>query len=103
MLAFGDIRQGDSLQKDVGILAPRHGDPGSHPDRSSSIPRRGDRVPGIRGADDARRTWPAAGGWPKGFQAKVLKGSEPILVRPGSLLAPADLEAERANAQAKIG
>jgi pyruvate carboxylase len=43
------------------------------------------------------------GGWPEDFQAKVLKGSEPIRVRPGSLLAPADLEAERSTAQAKIG
>jgi pyruvate carboxylase len=43
------------------------------------------------------------GGWPKDFQAKVLKGSEPILVRPGSLLEAADLDGERDAAKAKIG
>ena len=35
------------------------------------------------------------GGWPDAIQAKVLKGAEPITARPGSLMPPADLEAER--------
>ncbi|MEO0823313.1 MAG: pyruvate carboxylase subunit B, partial [Pseudomonadota bacterium] len=35
------------------------------------------------------------GGFPEALQAKVLAGAEPITVRPGSLMAPADLEAER--------
>ncbi|MHA1549110.1 MAG: pyruvate carboxylase [Alphaproteobacteria bacterium] len=43
------------------------------------------------------------GGWPADLQAKVLKGATPITVRPGSLLAPADLEAERATAAEKTG
>jgi pyruvate carboxylase len=42
------------------------------------------------------------GGFPKGLQDKVLKGEEPITVRPGSLLEPADLEAERADLEAKL-
>ena len=37
------------------------------------------------------------GGWPEAIQRKVLKGAEPITVRPGSLLAAADLDAERAD------
>ena len=43
------------------------------------------------------------GGWPEAIQRKVLKGAEPITVRPGSLLAAADLDAERKTAAAKIG
>ena len=43
------------------------------------------------------------GGWPKALQAKVLKGEKPITVRPGSLLAPADLAAARASAEKASG
>jgi pyruvate carboxylase len=43
------------------------------------------------------------GGWPEAIQKKVLKGAEPITVRPGSLLGAADLDTERAAAAAKIG
>ncbi|WP_150523171.1 pyruvate carboxylase [Roseibium sediminis] len=39
------------------------------------------------------------GGWPKALQAKVLKGAEPITVRPGSLLEDADLDEERTKAE----
>ena len=42
------------------------------------------------------------GGFPEALQKKVLKGAEPITVRPGSLLADADLEAERAGLAKKI-
>jgi pyruvate carboxylase len=43
------------------------------------------------------------GGFPKDLQEKVLGGQKPLSVRPGELLAPADLKAERATAEAKIG
>ncbi len=43
------------------------------------------------------------GGWPAALQAKVLKGKTPIIVRPGSLLPPADLEAVRQTAKARCG
>ena len=43
------------------------------------------------------------GGWPSALQKKILKGAEPITVRPGSLLAPADLEALRKTAAEKAG
>ncbi len=43
------------------------------------------------------------GGWPPALQALVLKGQDPIHVRPGELLEPADLEAERARAAARVG
>nr|WP_272213450.1 pyruvate carboxylase subunit B [Marinicella sp. W31]MDC2879406.1 pyruvate carboxylase subunit B [Marinicella sp. W31] len=42
-------------------------------------------------------------GWPEGLQKKALKGDEPYTVRPGSLLEAADLEAERKEAEEKIG
>ncbi|WP_026381434.1 pyruvate carboxylase [Afifella pfennigii] len=43
------------------------------------------------------------GGWPEAIQKKVLKNEEPITVRPGSLMAAADLEAERAKAAEATG
>jgi pyruvate carboxylase len=42
------------------------------------------------------------GGWPEAIQRKVLKGAEPIVVRPGSLFPPADLDGER-EAAGKVG
>jgi pyruvate carboxylase len=41
------------------------------------------------------------GGWPQGLQKKALKAEPPITVRPGSLLPPANLGAERADAEKK--
>jgi pyruvate carboxylase len=43
------------------------------------------------------------GGFPPALQKKILGGQRPITVRPGDLLAPADLAAERATAESKIG
>jgi pyruvate carboxylase len=43
------------------------------------------------------------GGFPQHLQKKVLGGQAALAVRPGELLAPADLAAERASAEAKIG
>jgi pyruvate carboxylase len=42
------------------------------------------------------------GGWPPALQAKVLKGEKPITVRPGSLIEPADLDADRKELEAKL-
>jgi len=42
-------------------------------------------------------------GWPAALQKKALKGDTPITVRPGSLLAPADLPAIRKEVEAKLG
>ncbi|MBB6261434.1 pyruvate carboxylase [Paenochrobactrum gallinarii] len=42
-------------------------------------------------------------GWPQALQKKILKGEKPFTVRPGSLLAPADLEAERKSVEATVG
>jgi pyruvate carboxylase len=44
-----------------------------------------------------------SGGFPAGLQRKVLGGAAPLNVRPGELLPPADLEAERRIAEAKVG
>jgi pyruvate carboxylase len=43
------------------------------------------------------------GGFPKALQAKVLKGKVPLTKRPGEALAPADLDALRAEAHKAIG
>jgi pyruvate carboxylase len=43
------------------------------------------------------------GGFPQRLQQKILGDQKPLSVRPGELLKPADLEAERASAQAKVG
>jgi pyruvate carboxylase len=43
------------------------------------------------------------GGWPKALQAKILKGQTAYTERPGSLMAPAELEAVRADAAKKTG
>jgi len=43
------------------------------------------------------------GGWPAPLQHKALKGETPITARPGSLLPPADLDSERAQATKRIG
>ncbi|GGA95495.1 pyruvate carboxylase [Brucella endophytica] len=42
-------------------------------------------------------------GWPEALQKKVLKGEKPFTVRPGSLLAPADLDKERKEIEEKLG
>ena len=42
-------------------------------------------------------------GWPHGLQKKALKGEAPITVRPGSLLADADLAAARKDVEEKLG
>ncbi len=42
------------------------------------------------------------GGWPADLQKKALKGEKPITVRPGSLLAAADIEAERGKVAAEL-
>ncbi len=43
------------------------------------------------------------GGWPEKLQKKALKGEKPIMVRPGSLLKPADLSANRKEIEEKLG
>jgi pyruvate carboxylase len=43
------------------------------------------------------------GGWPSGLQKKALKGDKPIVVRPGSLLKPADLKSNRKEIEEKLG
>jgi pyruvate carboxylase len=43
------------------------------------------------------------GGFPAALQKKVLKGRAPLTCRPGEVLPPADLAAERAAAEVKVG
>ncbi len=43
------------------------------------------------------------GGWPEALQRKILKGETPNNQRPGAVMQPVDLEAERAKAEKKVG
>jgi pyruvate carboxylase len=43
------------------------------------------------------------GGFPEALQRKILNGAEPISERPGALLPAVDLEAERAQAEKRLG
>jgi pyruvate carboxylase len=43
------------------------------------------------------------GGWPEALQRKVLKGENPLTARPGSVMAPADLEGLRAELGKQAG
>ena len=42
------------------------------------------------------------GGWPEALQTKILKGDKPYTERPGALLEPADLDAERRDIESAI-
>ncbi|UXN62221.1 pyruvate carboxylase [Phyllobacterium zundukense] len=41
-------------------------------------------------------------GWPKDIQTKILKGEKPFTERPGALLGPANLDAERKEIETKL-
>ena len=43
------------------------------------------------------------GGWPAALQAKVLKGTQPSVARPGSLLPEANLATERSDVEKRVG
>ncbi|MDH3505642.1 MAG: pyruvate carboxylase [Gammaproteobacteria bacterium] len=43
------------------------------------------------------------GGFPQALQTKILKGEKPLTERPGALMPPADLDAERAQGEKRIG
>ena len=43
------------------------------------------------------------GGFPQALQKKILKGEKPLTERPGALMLPADLDAERAQGEKRIG
>ncbi len=42
------------------------------------------------------------GGFPQALQKKILKGQKPLTERPGALMPPADLDAERTRAEKRI-
>jgi len=43
------------------------------------------------------------GGFPKALQKKILKGETPLTERPGAIMPPADLDAEREQAEKRVG
>ena len=93
---FGDIVKVTPSSKVVGDMALAMVSSGmtraevEDPDRDVSFP---DSVVGFFAADIGQ----PPGGFPIALQKKVLKGKQPLTKRPGSYLAPVDLEARRAE------
>jgi len=98
---FGDIIKVTPTSKVVGDMALSMVSAGltradvENPDTDVSFP---ESVVGLMRGDLGQ----PPGGFPEGIQRKVLRGETPITVRPGSLMAPVDLEAARAEAAAKV-
>jgi len=98
---FGDIIKVTPTSKVVGDMALSMVSAGltraevEAPDIDVSFP---DSVIGLMRGDLGQ----PPGGFPEAIQRKVLKGESPITARPGSLMAPVDLEVARAEAATKV-
>ena len=99
---FGDIVKVTPTSKVVGDLALVMVSGGltrtdvEDPDRDIAFP---ESVVGLFRGELGRMP----GGFPEPLSRKILKGVKPIEGRPGAMLPPADLEAERARAEAATG
>ncbi|RDE07557.1 biotin/lipoyl-containing protein, partial [Pelagibacterium lacus] len=99
---FGDIVKVTPSSKVVGDMALAMVSSGltrsdvENPDKEIAFP---DSVVGFFAGDLGQ----PPGGFPQKLQKKVLKGKTPLTARPGSYLAPADLEAERRTAEEATG
>ncbi|WMT86717.1 pyruvate carboxylase [Pelagibacterium sp. 26DY04] len=99
---FGDIVKVTPSSKVVGDMALAMVSSGltradvENPDKEIAFP---DSVVGFFAGDLGQ----PPGGFPEALQKKVLKGRTPMSERPGSYLAPADLEAERKKAEEAAG
>jgi pyruvate carboxylase len=98
---FGDIVKVTPTSKVVGDMALMMASSGLtaeqvlDPDKDVNFPA--SVVQFFRG--ELGQPW---GGFPAALQQKVLKGEEPLTVRPGAVLPPADLAAEREEAERKV-
>ncbi len=98
---FGDIIKVTPTSKVVGDLALMMVSAGLSaadivdPEREINFP---DSVVQLFGGE-LGQPW---GGFPEALQRKVLKGREPLTVRPGSVLPPTDLEGARATLEQKL-
>lgn len=101
-MMFGDIVKVTPSSKVVGDMALMMVSQGltveevENPDKDVAFP---DSVVQMLRGDLGQ----SPGGWPADLQKKVLKGENPITVRPGSLLKQADLDVERKTAEKKVG
>ena len=99
---FGDIVKVTPTSKVVGDMALVMVSGGltradvEDPDREIAFP---DSVVGLFRGELGRMP----GGFPEPLASKILKGEKPIEGRPGAILPPADLEAERARAEEETG
>ncbi|RVB93706.1 pyruvate carboxylase, partial [Mesorhizobium sp. M7A.F.Ca.AU.002.04.1.1] len=100
-LMFGDIVKVTPSSKVVGDMALMMVSQDltvadvENPDRDIAFP---DSVVSMLRGDLGQ----SPGGWPVALQRKALKGDKPITVRPGSLLKPADLKANRKEIEEKL-
>ncbi|RUX72206.1 MULTISPECIES: pyruvate carboxylase [unclassified Mesorhizobium] len=100
-LMFGDIVKVTPSSKVVGDMALMMVSQDltvadvENPDRDIAFP---DSVVSMLRGDLGQ----SPGGWPAALQRKALKGDKPITVRPGSLLKPADLKANRKEIEEKL-
>jgi pyruvate carboxylase len=98
---FGDIIKVTPTSKVVGDMALAMVAAGltradvENPETDVSFP---DSVVGLMHGDLGQ----PPGGFPEAIQRKVLKDDAPITVRPGSLMAPVDLDAARNEAEGKV-
>ena len=99
---FGDIVKVTPTSKVVGDMALVMVSGGltradvEDPDREIAFP---DSVVGLFRGELGRMP----GGFPEPLASKILKGEKPIEGRPGAILAPVDLEAERVRAEEETG
>ena len=99
--AFGDVIKVTPIAKTVGDLALTMVAGGitvddlTDPDKEVSFP---DSVVTFFKGEVGQ----PFGGFPEALQKKVLKGEEPLAVRPGAVLEPVDLEASRTEAEAAM-
>ena len=99
---FGDIVKVTPTSKVVGDMALVMVSGGltradvEDPDREIAFP---DSVVGLFRGELGRMP----GGFPEPLASKILKGEKPIEERPGAILPPADLAAERARAEEETG
>ena len=99
--AFGDVIKVTPIAKTVGDMALSLVAAGltvedlENPETEVSVP---DSVVTFFKGDVGQ----PVGGFPAALQAKILKGEQPLTVRPGSVLEPVDFEAVRAEAEAKM-
>ena len=99
---FGNIVKVTPSSKVVGDMAIADGVERAHA-RAGARPELRSGVPGVRGADDARRSRPSRGRLARGHPEEGAQGQEAAGDPSGRNMAPLDLAAERKKLDEKLG